>query len=134
MVSYDLLFHLFPTFDRLPHVPKGTRLKKIHISTRKFFIIEGNFSPGWINTLGHLILDTMSNSPMCFTMLTNTFPSNQIPHMVDPFYWFLYIDKKDFQRGRVKEDRQQLISFKHKGKHKIGCSPKSLLILTAFEV
>ena len=35
---------------------------------------------------------------------------------------------------RGKRDRQQLRNFKHKGKHKIGCYPKSLLILTAYQV
>ena len=59
MVSDDLLFNLFPTFDPLLHGPKITRLNKVHISTRNSSIIEVNFSTRWINTLGHILLETM---------------------------------------------------------------------------
>ena len=46
-------------------------------------------------------------------------------------FWFLYIDKHNFKRGRGKGDIQQLINYSHKGNHKIGCFPKYLHIRTA---
>ena len=50
------------------------------------------------------------------------------------FYWCLYIFKKHFKKGRGEGDRKQPRNFKHKGKHKIGCYSKYLLIFTAYQV
>ena len=50
------------------------------------------------------------------------------------FYWLLYIDKENSRRGRVKGDRQQLRTFKHRGKYEIGCYPKSLIIFIAYQL
>ena len=50
------------------------------------------------------------------------------------FYLFLYIDKKNFNRGKVKRERQKLRDFRHKGKHKIVCYPKYLLLFAAYQV
>ena len=86
MVTDDILFHLFPTFDPLTQGPKSTRLKKIQISTWKHSQPEGNFSPIWRSSLGHLLLDTVDDSIVCFTMLTNIISSNPILHMVVPIF------------------------------------------------
>ena len=51
-----------------------------------------------------------------------------------PFFWFLYIDKHNVKQGQFKGDRKQLRNFKHKGEHKIGCFPKSFLVLTVYQV
>ena len=49
-------------------------------------------------------------------------------------FWFVFIDKKNIKRSREKGYRNQLRNFKHKGKHKIGWYPKSLLIFTSYQV
>ena len=85
MFTYDVLFHLFCAIDTISHVPKSTRVNKIHILTRKSSLSEENFSPMRRNTLGNLLLDAMSDSPVCFKIITNNIFSNQIPHMVFPF-------------------------------------------------
>ena len=123
-----------PTFVTLTHGLKSTRLIKIYISTRKYSLSEGNFSPSWRNTIGHLLLDTMADSLVWLTIITDIISSNPIPHRMVPFFWFLYINKKNVKRGRGKGDRQQLRNFNHKGKNKIGFYPKSLLIFTAYKV
>ena len=85
MISDDLLFYLFTNFSPLPHGPKITRLLKIQIPTWKYPLSEVNISPRWVNTLGHILLDTMDDYPVCFTMLTNNISSNPSPHMLVPF-------------------------------------------------
>ena len=57
----------------------------MYISTWKSYVPEGNFSPNCINTLGHLLLDTMADSLVCVKILTNIISSNPSPHMVVPF-------------------------------------------------
>ena len=47
------------------------------------------------------------------------------------FYWFLYIDKENVKRGIGKWGIHQFKNLKHKGKYKIVCYPKYLLIFTA---
>ena len=66
-------------------------------------------------------------------MLTNSIYYNPIPYMVVPFIP-PHIENKNVNRGRGKGDRQKLRNSKHKGKHKIGCYPKYLLIFTAYQV
>ena len=85
MVSDGLLFHFFPDFSPLPHGPKSTRLNKIHISTRESSLSEGDFSPIWRNNLVHILLETMVEYPLWFTIITNNFYSNPSPRMVVPF-------------------------------------------------
>ena len=99
MVTDDLLFRLFPTLSPLPHEPKSTRLNKIYISTWNSSLSEINFSSIWINTLGNILLDTMADYPLCFTIITNNISSNPFHHIVVPFFWFLYIDKYNFKLG-----------------------------------
>ena len=70
-----------------------------------------NFSPILINTLGHLLLDTMYESPVWFTMIDNNISFNQRPLMVVQFYWFLYIENKHVKRGRENGDRHKLRNF-----------------------
>ena len=102
MVSDDLLFHLLSTFDPFLLCPKITRLNKIHISTSNSFLSEGNFNPRCINTLGHLLLDTMADSPVWFTTITNNISFNPIPHILVSFYRFLYIHKGKCQEREKK--------------------------------
>ena len=71
MVSDYLLFHLFPTYAPLLHGPKSARLNRIKFSTRKYSLSERYFSPSWRNTLGRILLGTMDDSPVCFTIITN---------------------------------------------------------------
>ena len=49
------------------------------------------------------------------------------------FYCYLYIDRENVKRGRVQGDIQQLRNFKHKGKNKIGCYARSVLIFTDYQ-
>ena len=88
MVSYDLLIHLFPTFDPLTHGPKIIRLNKIHILTRKSSLSEVNLSPMCRNTLGDILMYTMADYPVFFTVLDNNFYSDPSPNMVVPFSLF----------------------------------------------
>ena len=53
--------------------------------------------------------------------------------MVVPFF-SPHVENKNVKRGRVKGDRQKLRNSKHKEKHIIGCYPKCLLILTAYQL
>ena len=76
----------------------------------------------------------MVNSTGSFTMITNNMPSNPIPHMVVHFVWLLCIDKHNIKLGRVKGCRQKLRYSNHKGKYKIWCYLKSLLIFTAYQI
>ena len=85
MVTDDLLFHVFPTFDTLMHGIKSTRIIEIYISTWKYSLSERNFSPRWINTLGHILLKNMADYPVCFTILNNIISSNPNPNMAVPF-------------------------------------------------
>ena len=85
MISDDLLFYLFTNFSPLPHGPKITRLLKIQIPTWKYPLSEVNVSPRWVNTLGHVLLESMADYPVCFTMITNIISSYPSPHMVVPF-------------------------------------------------
>ena len=119
-----ILYLIFPTFAPFPHGPKGTRFNKIHISTWTSSLSEVNFSQIWINTIGHILLETMDDSPLWFTMITNNMSSNPGPHMGVTF----------IKRWRVKVDRHQLRNCKHKGKHKIGCHTKSLVLFTAYQL
>ena len=41
---------------------------------------------------------------------------------------------RKIRRNRGKGDRHKLRNLKHKGKHKIGCDPQSLIIFTAYKV
>ena len=76
----------------------------------------------------------MADSPVCFTIIFNIIDYNPNPHMVVPFFWLLYIDKHNVKWGRQKGDRRKLRNFKCKGKQKIRCYPKYLLIITAYHV
>ena len=130
----DLLFHFFPSFAPPPHGPKIIRLNKTHISTSKSSLSEANFSSICRNTLEDILLYNRADSSVWFTIISNNMSSNTCHHMVVPVFLFLYIDKHNVKLGRGKMERQQLRHFKHKWKHKIGCYPKSLLILTAYQV
>ena len=85
-LSQIIYYFFFPTFSPLPHGPKSTRLDKIYISTKKFSLSEAIIIRAWINTFGNLLLETMADSPVWFTILTNDISSNPIPHMLVPFF------------------------------------------------
>ena len=123
ILIHDLLLHLFTTFAPLLQVPKSTRLRKSYISTWKYSLLELNFSPICRNTLGRILLDTMADSPVCFTIINNFMTYNPSPHMVVPFILVLLHWKSQCQLRERKWDRQQLRNFKHKVNHEIGCFP-----------
>ena len=50
-----------------------------------YYPSEVNFSPIWIDHLGHMIMENMAVYPVLFTMLTNNISSNPIPHRVITF-------------------------------------------------
>ena len=54
--------------------------------------------------------------------------------MLVPFLLVPLHSEENSQEKDRKGDIQQLRHFKHKGKHKIGCYPKYLLILTTYRV
>ena len=106
MVTNDILFHLFPTFAPPPHGLKITRLRKIYISTCKSSLSEVNFIPIWRNTLGHILLDKMSDSLSWFIILTDIIYSNPSPYMVVPFilfllHWKSQCQAKESKRGQT---------------------------------
>ena len=125
-----MCFPLLPLFCMAQKIPGW----KINIPTRKSSLSKGNFSPICRNTLGHLLLYTTDDSPVCSTILTDNIYYNSISHMLVPFYWFFCIGKKNAKRGREKGDKNKIIKFKHRGKHDFGCYHKSLLIFTAYQV
>ena len=108
MVSDYLLFLFFTIFLPLPHGPKITRLNKIYISTSKSHLSEINVSPIWRITLGHLLLKTLAESPVCSTIITNNISSVIIYHMVVEFIFapihcdrgFTEIWKKTFLKNK----------------------------------
>ena len=53
-----------------------TRLSKIQISKRKSPLSEVNFSPSCRNSLENIIIDTMADSPVFFTIITNIISSD----------------------------------------------------------
>ena len=124
----------FPTLAPLPHGQKSTRFNKTHISTRNSNLSEGNFSSIYRNNIGYLLLDTMADSTLWFTMLNNNIFSNPIPHIVLPFLLVPLHWEENVKRGILKGERQQLRNSKHKVKHKIECYPKSLMVFTAYQV
>ena len=81
----DLLFHSFNTVHHLLHGPKTTRLNKIHTSRIKSPLSEGNLIPIWRNNFGHILLDSMVDSPLCTEVITNLINSNLIYNMLDIF-------------------------------------------------
>ena len=84
MVTHDILYH-FHTFAALPHDPKITRLNIINISARKYSLSEVNFSSIWINNLGYILMDSMADSPVLFTVLAIIITSNPSLHILVPF-------------------------------------------------
>ena len=49
-------------------------------------------------------------------------------------FWFLHIENNNFKQGKGKGDIQQLRNLNHKGKHKIECYHKSILIFNTCQV
>ena len=109
-------------------------INKINISTRKSYLSEGNLSPSWGNTAGNILLETMADSRVWFAMLTTNIYSNPIPHMVVPFLLVYMNWQENVKRRRGRGYIQQLRNIKHKGKTKIRCYSKYLLIFTAYQV
>ena len=134
MVTHDILFYWFPTFAPLNNGPKSTRLRKIYIWTRKSSILEVNISTRCINNLGHLLLYTISNYIVWFSIFTNNLFSNTSPHTMVSFFGPSTLTKHNVNRGRVKVGRQQLKNFKHKGKHEIVCYLKYSFIFTSYQI
>ena len=104
--SQMIYYFIFTTFSPFPHGPKSTRLDKINFSTSKSSLSEVNFSPRWRNTIGRLLLDTMADSPVCFTIITNNISSNPIYHMVVsfllvPIHLQGKYQEKDSKRGQT---------------------------------
>ena len=79
-------------------------------------------------------METMSDSPVWFTMFNNNISSNPRPHMLVPFSLVPLHWQENVKRGRGKGDRQKLSNLKHNGKYKIGCYHKSLLIFTSYQI
>ena len=105
MVTGDLLFHLFTTIYPIIHDLKSTRLGKIYISTWKYYLSEGNFSPIWRNDLGNNILDSIADPTVSFKIITNIISSNPIYQMVVPFTLVLIHWQTKYQ-SRERERRQ----------------------------
>ena len=102
MVTDDLSFNLICNFSPLLYGSKSTRLNKIYISTRKSYLSEVNFSPIWINNLVHILLETMNDYPVLFTMLANIINYNPIPYMVVLFFCSLTLKIKMSREGEEK--------------------------------
>ena len=64
---------------------KAPGLENIYISTWNYYLLEVNFNLRWINNLEHIPMDTMDESPVFFTMLTNIISSSPSPHMLVTF-------------------------------------------------
>ena len=107
---------MFPTFAPLPYGPKITRLNRIHISTRMYSLLGGNFSPRRRNNLVHILLDTMNYSPLLFTMLTNSLSSNTGPHMMVPFLLVPPYCQEKFQEREMKRGQTSTKTFQAKRK------------------
>ena len=87
--SQILYILIFFTISPLLNGLKRTRLNKIQISTSKSSLSEVNFSSSWRNTLVHILLEYIAESPMLFTVINTIITSDPIPYMLVTFYWFL---------------------------------------------
>ena len=82
MVTDDISFYLLPSLAPIPNGSKSIRFNKIYISEWKSSLSEGNFSTKLRNNIRHLLLDTMTDSAVCFTMITDNISPNKYPNMV----------------------------------------------------
>ena len=76
----------------------------------------------------------MGDSPVLFKVINTIITFNTIPHMAVIFILVPTHRQENVKRGRVKRNRQQLINFNHKEKHKIGFYTKHILIFSAYQV
>ena len=124
MVADYLLFHLFPNFAPLTHRPKSIKLNNIKISTRKSSLSEVDFSQICINTLGNILLETMADSTVYFTTITNIISSNPSPHMVvsfllNPLHW-----QNNYQDRERKIKKTEIRKFQPKRRKKYWMLPQ----------
>ena len=130
----DILFNSFPNFAPLPHVSKITRLRKYtfqqgSIPYQKGISVQAE---GIILEISYWKLwPTLQCALQC--LLIRSIPIQYITWWFNLF-WFLHIENNNFKQGKGKGDVQQLRNLNHKGKHKIGCYPKSILIFNTCQV
>ena len=110
--SQMIYYFIFPTLATFTNGLNNIRLNKIYISTSKYYLSEGYVSPSWRNSIGHLLLDTMADSPVWFKILTNNISSNPRSHMVVPFllvplHWQGKCQDRDRKRGHTLIKRLQ---------------------------
>ena len=92
MIYYFICFPLLNLFHMIRKLPG---LKNTHFNN-KLFPIRRNFSPIWRNTLGHILLYTIANSPLCSAMLKNNISSN---HFSDLTY--VHLMKRKIQEDNL---------------------------------
>ena len=81
----DLLFNLLSTVANIMYGLIITRINRVHISIRKSPLSEYNCIPIRRNIIGHLLLEYMVDSSVCFTVITNLITYNTRYHMVVTF-------------------------------------------------
>ena len=134
MFTYDLLFHLIPTFAPIPHGQKSPGLAK-HIFKQRSLSYKKKVSVQYGKVLLEISYSTPWVNHQC-ALQCSLILSLLIKDLIHWFhlFWCLYMDKHNFKWVKGNGDRQQLRNCKHKGKHKVSCYQKSLLILTAYQV
>ena len=131
MVSYYISFVIFPLllhFLMAPKVPGLTKYtfqqeslpyqKKISVQSGKN-LLDVSYCTLWM---------TFQCALQCSLILSITI---QALTLWFHFFWFLYIEKHNVKRGRGKSYIHQINKFKQKGKHKIECYSKFLMIFAA---
>ena len=73
---------------------------------------EGNFSPSGRNTLWHVLLDTIADSPVLFKIINIIVSSNPIPHMAVPFILVLIHFQEQCQARESKRVKTSTKAFK----------------------
>ena len=68
------------------------------------------------NILGHLLMDTITYSLVCFIIITDNISSNPTPHMVIPFLFFpMHLQEKCQEKERK---RRQIENNKFQAQRK----------------
>ena len=108
---------MFTNVSLIPHGPKITRLNKIYTSRRKSPLSEVNLSPSWRNNLGHILLESMIDSPVCTAGITDLIAFNPITHVVVIFILVpKLLQKSQFKTRERTREPETIKVFQGKGK------------------
>ena len=100
----------------------------------KFPLSVGKFSQRCRNIPVHIILDPLVDSPVLFQVLTNIIIHNLSSKMVVPFLLIRVHWNEKCQLREIKRVKTKIQKFQVQKNHKFKCYPKSLLIITSYQL